>query len=52
MGFDIAHDMPAHVGLNIPPFVNGASQLSLNMENGTRIAALRVHVERAMCRVP
>ena len=48
-GFDIADDMPAGVGLNIPPFLNGASQLSLNAENETRkVAALRVHVERAI----
>ena len=48
-GFDIADDMPAGVGLNIPTFLNGASQLSLNAENETRkVAALRVHVERAI----
>ena len=51
-GFDIADDMPAGVGLNIPPFLNGASQLSLTAENDTRnIAALRVHVERAIQRI-
>ena len=51
-GFDIADDMPAGVGLNIPPFLNGASQLSLNAENETRkVAALRVHVERAIQRI-
>ena len=50
--FDIADDMPAGVGLNIPPFLNGASQLSLNAENETqKIAALRVHVERAVQRI-
>ena len=35
-GFDVADDMPAGVGLNIPPFLNGASQLSVGAENGTR----------------
>lgn len=46
-GFDIADDMPAGVGLNVPPFLNGASQLSLGAESDTRkIAALRVHACR------
>jgi hypothetical protein len=48
-GFDIENDIPAGVGLNIPPFLNGAPQLSLSDETETRkIAALRVHVERAI----
>ena len=51
-GFDIADDMPVGVGLNITPFLNGASQLSLGAEGDTRkIAALRVHVERAIQRI-
>ena len=51
-GFDIENDMPAGVGLNIPPFLNGAPQLSLSDETETRkIAALRVHVERAIGRI-
>ena len=53
-GFDIADDMPVGVGLNIPPFLNGASQLSLGLgaESDTRkIAALRVHVERGIQRI-
>lgn len=51
-GFDIEEDMPHGVGLHIPPFLNGASQLSLSDENETRkIAAVRVHVERAIMRI-
>ena len=51
-GFDIADDVPAGVGLNIPTFLNGASQLSLNAENEKRkVAALRVHVEREIQRI-
>ena len=51
-GFDIKEDMPAGVGLNIPPFMNGANQLSVNDEDKTRrIAAVRVHVERAIMRI-
>jgi hypothetical protein len=45
---DIENDMPAGVGLNIPPFSNGA----LSDETETRrIAALRVRVERAIGRI-
>jgi hypothetical protein len=41
--------MPAGVRLNIPPFLNGATQLSLDAEHETRkIAALRFHVERTI----
>ena len=48
-GFDIEHDMPDGVTLNIPPFLNGALQLSVSDESETRkIAAVRVHVERAI----
>ena len=44
--------MPAVVGLNIPPFLIGASQLSLSAENETRkIAALRVYVEKEIQRI-
>ena len=35
-GFNIENDIPASVGLNIPPFLNGAPQLSLSDENETR----------------
>ena len=45
-GFDIEADMPTGVELNIPPFLNGASQLSVGQEQKTReIAAVRVHVK-------
>ena len=48
-GFNIENDMPAGVGLNIPPFFNGAPQLSLSDEIETqKLAALSVHVERAI----
>ena len=51
-GFDIEDDMPSGVGLNIPPFLNGANQLSVTDEINTRkIAAVRVHVERAIQRI-
>ena len=48
-GFDIENEMPLGVGLNIPPFLDGAPQLSPQDEVKTRkIASLRVHVERAI----
>ena len=48
-GFDIENEMPPGVGLNIPPFLDGSPQLSLQDEVKTRkIASLRVHVERAI----
>ena len=51
-GFDIEDDMPSGVGLNIPPFLNGANQLSVTDEINTRkIAAVRLHVERAIQRI-
>ena len=51
-GFDIEGDMTDGVKLNIPPFINGAPQLSVSDENETRrIAAVRVHVERAIRRI-
>ena len=51
-GFDIENEMPPGVGLNIPPFLDGAPQLSLQDEVKTRkIASLRVHVERAIQRI-
>ena len=34
-GFDIADDMPAGVGLNILPFLNGSTQISLGAEHET-----------------
>ena len=51
-GFDIADDLPENVSSNIPPFLNGKAQLSLEDENETRkIAAVRIHVERAIQRI-
>ena len=51
-GFELDEDLPEGVLLNIPPFLNGKSQLSLEEENETRrIASVRVHVERAIERV-
>jgi len=48
-GFDLDDDLPEGVLLNIPPFLNGKSQLSIQEENETRhIASVRVHVERAI----
>ena len=46
-GFDIESDLPPGVLLNIPPFLDGKDQLSLEEEVITRkIASERVHVER------
>lgn len=51
-GFELDDDLPEGVLLNIPPFLNGKSQLSLEEENeARRIASVRVHVERAVERV-
>ena len=51
-GFDIAEDLPDGVHLNIPPFLRGKEQLSAMEEAETRqIASVRIHVERAICRV-
>ena len=50
-GFDIEDDLPVTT-LNIPPFLNGKDQLSLEEEVRTRkIASVRVHVERAIARI-
>ena len=52
-GFDIANDLPSGViklTLNIPAFLNGNVQLTLEEETSNRkIASARVHVERAIC---
>ena len=51
-GFDIQDDLPNNVTLNIPPFLDGKDQLSLDEELTTRkIASVRVHVERAIARI-
>ena len=43
-GFEIEDDLPDNVSLNIPPFLNGKPQLSLQEENETRkIASVRVY---------
>ena len=51
-GFTLDDDLPEGISLNIPPFLNGEPQPSLNNENETRkITSVRVHVERAIERV-
>ena len=51
-GFDIEGDLPVGVTLNIPAFLNGKDQLTLEEETSTRkIASVRVHVERAISRI-
>ena len=51
-GFYIEEDLPPNVIRNIPPFLNGKNQLSLEEEVATRkIASVRVHVERAIARI-
>ena len=48
-GFDLEDELPNGVELNIPPFMNGESQLSLFDEKETRrITAVCIHVERAI----
>jgi len=52
-GFDIQEDLALlGVGLNIPPFLKGKSQLSKSeLVETRRIASIRIHVERAMERI-
>ena len=51
-GFDIGEDLPQGVHLNIPPFLRGKDHLSIQEEAQTRqIAAVRIHVERAISRI-
>ena len=51
-GFEIDDYLPQGVTLNIPPFLEGAPQLTLEKELETRrIASVRVHVERAINRI-
>eukprot|EP00795_Rhopilema_esculentum_P003906 gene3906-15222_t len=45
-GFDISNILPPGVSLNIPPFKGTRSQLTA--EETARIAAVRIHVERAI----
>ena len=51
-GFDIADILPAGVALNIPPCKGLRGQLTAEeSEETARIAAVRIHVERAIGRV-
>ena len=52
-GFDIQDDLtPLGVKLNMPPYLKGKSQLTMNeMIETRRIASARIHVERAMERI-
>ena len=51
-GFDIGEDLPQGVHLNVPPFLRGKDHLSIQEEAQTRqIAAVRIHVERAISRI-
>ena len=51
-GFDIQGDLSTGVTLNIPPFLNGNDQLTLEETVSTRkIASARIHVERAIARI-
>eukprot|EP00112_Aurelia_sp_Birch-Aquarium-sp1_P002126 Seg1231.5 transcript_id=Seg1231.5/GoldUCD/mRNA.D3Y31 product="hypothetical protein" protein_id=Seg1231.5/GoldUCD/D3Y31 len=44
-GFDIEHDLPQGVTLNIPPFLRGKEHLSAQEETETRqIVAVRIHI--------
>ena len=48
-GFDIADILPSGVTLNIPTYKGGTEQLNLDETDETvRIAAVRIHVERAI----
>ena len=51
-GFDIADILPHDVSLNIPPFKGKRDQLTPEeTEETARIAAVRIHVERAIGRI-
>ena len=48
-GFDISDILPAGITLNIPPFNGSRTQLTpQEVEDTARIAAVRIHVERAI----
>ena len=50
--FNIQDDLtPIGVRVNILPFLNAKQQLEMNELVETRIASLRIHVERAMERI-
>ena len=51
-GFDISDVLPDGVTLNIPPFKGSRSPLTTTeTEETARIAAVRIHVERAIGRI-
>ena len=52
-GFTISDQLAPHgIKLNIPPFMEGRSQLSAeDVRKGCKIASLRIHVERAIGRI-
>jgi hypothetical protein len=51
-GFDIADILPPGVNLNLPPFKGTREQLTASeVEETARIAAVRIHVERAIGRI-
>ena len=51
-GFDIGDVLPEGVTLNIPPFKGTRSQLTAEeTEETSKIASVRIHVERAIGRV-
>ena len=49
-GFDIKEDMPDEVSLNIPPFLNGCTQLSLLMmkKKTRKIAAVEQNMSHML----
>ena len=52
-GFTIKETLKRlNVELNVPPFLGGKKQLSVqNVKNGRQIASFRIHVERAIGRI-
>jgi len=51
-GFDIGDILPPGVTLNLPPFKGNRDQLTAaEVEETTQIAAVRIHVERAIGRI-
>ena len=51
-GFTIQDLLPLGVSLNVPPFLGGKGQISLEEVVATQtIASLRIHVERAIKKV-
>ena len=51
-GFDIAEILPPGVSLNLPPFKGSREQPTASeVEETTKIASVRIHVERAIGRI-